>query len=220
MASNLDLEEQEQLAQLRHFWSTYGNWITTILLVVLASYAGWNGYQYWQGSQAAKAAALYDEVERALTSGDASRIERSLADMQEKYASTTYAHQATLLVAKSHYEQDRSEAARTALQWVVDKASDPVYKDVARLRLAAVLLDEKAHDKAMAILQAPFAPSMNALASDLKGDVHMAQGQQEQAIAAYRQAWQLMDAKTEYRRLVQAKLFALGVDPEKAEASK
>ncbi|MFN5179160.1 YfgM family protein [Limnohabitans sp.] len=220
MASNLDLEEQEQMAQLRHFWSTYGNWITWTLVLALASYAAWNGYQYWQGSQASKAAALYDEVERAVTSGDVSRIERSLADMQAKYASTTFAQQATLLAAKSHAEQDRREAARTALQWVADKASDPIYKDVARLRLAALLLDDKAHDKAMSILQSSFEPAMIGLASDLKGDVHMAQGRQEQAVAAYRQAWQLLDAKTEYRRIVQAKLFALGVDPEKAEATK
>jgi len=216
MASHLDLEEQEQLAQLRHFWNTYGNWITWVLIVILGGYAAWNGYQYWQRNQAAKASALYDEVERAVEGKDASRIERSLADMKDKFGSTTYAHQAALLAARALYDQDKTDAAKAALQWVVDQASDPVYRDVARLRLAAVLLDAKAHDPALAQLQAAFDPSMNALASDLRGDVLMAKGQQTEAVAAYRQAWQLMDSKTEYRRLVQAKLNALGVDPERA----
>jgi len=221
MASHLDLEEQEQLAQLRHFWNTYGNWITWVLIAVLGSYAAWNGYQYWQRNQAAKASALYDEVERAVEAGDAARIERSFADMKDKFGSTTYAQQAALLAAKALYEQDKADAAKAALQWVADKSSDPLYRDVARLRLAAVLLDAKAHDQALAQLQSAFDPTMNALASDLRGDVLMAKGQPSEAVAAYRQAWQLMDSKLEYRRLIEAKLHAQGVDPERApEAGK
>ena len=61
---HLDLEEQEQLDQLKHFWKQYGNLITWVLIAVLGAYAGWNGYQYWQRSQAAQASALYGEIER------------------------------------------------------------------------------------------------------------------------------------------------------------
>ena len=220
MASNLDLEEQEQLAQLRHFWSTYGNWITWALIAVLGAYAAWNGYQYWQRDQAAKAAVLFDEVERAIAGGEVPRIERTLADMQDKFGSTTYAHQAALLAARALAEQDKTDAARAALQWVQDKASEPVYRDVARLRLAGLQLDAQALDQALAVLQAPFDPAMDPLAADLRGDVLMAKGQQAEALTAYRQAWQGLDAKVEYRRLVQAKLLALGVDPEQAETSR
>ena len=220
MASNLDLEEQEQLAQLRHFWSTYGNWITWALIAVLGAYAAWNGYQYWQRDQAAKAAVLFDEVERAIAGGEVPRIERTLADMQDKFGSTTYAHQAALLAARALAEQDKTDAARAALQWVQDKASEPVYRDVARLRLAGLQLDAQALDQALAALQAPFDPAMDALAADLRGDVLTAKGQQAEAVAAYRKAWQGLDAKVEYRRLVQAKLLALGVDPEQAETSR
>ena len=80
MASHLDLEEQEQLAELKHFWKTYGNLISWVLIVVLGSYAAWNGWQYWQRNQAAKASALYEEVEKAVIAQDLTRIERSVAD--------------------------------------------------------------------------------------------------------------------------------------------
>ena len=80
MANHFDLEEQEQLDQLKHFWKQYGNLISWLLIIVLASYAGWNGWQYWERNQAAKASALYDEVEKAVLSQDVSRIERSVAD--------------------------------------------------------------------------------------------------------------------------------------------
>ena len=220
MASHLDLEEQEQLAQLRHFWNTYGNWITWALIAVLGAYAAWNGYQYWQRDQAAKASVLYDEVERAAAAGDAARIERSLADMKDRFGSTTYAHQAALLAARALVEQDKADAARAALRWVQDKAAEPVYRDVARLRLAGLELDAQAHDQALALLQGDFDPALGALAADLRGDVLMAKGQGAEAVTAYRQAWERMDSKVEYRRLVQAKLLALGVDPEHAESAR
>lgn len=83
MAKHLDLEEQEQLDELRHFWKTYGNLITWLLIAVLGTFAAWNGYQYWQRSRAVQAAALFDEVERAASAGDLSRLERAFGDMKD-----------------------------------------------------------------------------------------------------------------------------------------
>ena len=101
MAKHLDLEEQEQLAELKHFWKQYGDLITWALIAVFGTVAAWNGYQYWQGRQASQASVMYDEVDRAVISGDVPRIERSLADMKDRFASTIYAEQAGLLAAKA-----------------------------------------------------------------------------------------------------------------------
>ena len=214
MSNALDLEEQEQLDQLKHFWKTWGNLISWVLIAVLGSYAAWNGYQYWQRSQAVKASALYDEVERAVGSGDVARIERSLADMKDKFASTQFAQQAALLSAQSLQAQGKADAARAALSWVAESASDAAYRDVARLRLAGMQFDAKAYDDALKQLGAEFTPAMAGMASDLRGDVLQAKGQTPEAIAAYQQAWAQLADVADYRRLVQAKLNALGVDPQ------
>jgi predicted negative regulator of RcsB-dependent stress response len=214
MANALDLEEQEQLDQLKHFWKTWGNLISWVLIAVLGCYAAWNGYQYWQRSQAVKAAALYEEVERAVGSGDVSRVERSLADMKDKFGSTQYAHQAGLLAAKSLQALAKPDAARAALTWVAADATDPAYRDIARLRLAALLLDTQSYDEALKPLSSAFTPAMNGLAADLRGDVLQAKGQAVEAAAAYQQAWVALADSPDYRRLVQAKLNALGVDPQ------
>ena len=219
MATPLDLEEQEQLDQIKHFWKTYGNLISWVLIAILGSYAAWNGYQYWQRSQAVKASALYDEVERAVASGDVARVERSLADMKDKFGSTQFAQQAALLSAKALQVQGKSDAARAALSWVAESASDPAYRDVARLRLAGVMLDAKSYDEALKQLTAEFTPAMVGLAADLRGDVLQAKGQAAEAIAAYQQAWKQLADSPEYRRLVQAKLNALGVDPQATTAT-
>ncbi|MBP6276926.1 MAG: tetratricopeptide repeat protein [Limnohabitans sp.] len=219
MATPLDLEEQEQLDQIKHFWKTYGNLISWLLIGILGSYAAWNGYQYWERSQATKAGTLYDEVERAAASGDLARVERSLADMKDKFGSTQFAQQSALLAAKTLQSQGKTDAARDALSWVANGASDKAYRDIARLRLAALQLDAKAYDDALKQLSQDFTPAMVGLAADLRGDVLQAKGQSAEAVAAYQQAWQKLAETPDYRRLVQAKLNALGVEPDTAVVS-
>lgn len=213
MAKHLDLEEQEQLDELKHFWKRYGNAITWVLIAVFGSVAAWNGYQYWQRNQAAQAAVMYDEVERAAVAGDVARLERALADMKDRFGSTAYAGQAGLLAARTFQEKGNVDAAKGALAWVAGKSSDEGYQAVARLRLAGLLLDAKAYDEALAQLKEPMPKDFAALAADRRGDILVAQGKGGDAKAEYQAAWKVMDERSEYRRLVEVKLNALGVDP-------
>lgn len=217
MANQLDLEEQEQLDQLKHFWKQYGNAITWALIVVLGAFAGWNLYQYWQRSQASQAAAMYDEVERVVKSADTAKIDRVFADIKDRFASTTYAQQAGLLVAKQYYSAGNVEAAKSALSWVADKSSDPGYQAVAKLRLAGVLAESKAFDEALKQLTGSFPANFEALVADRKGDILLLQGKKKEAIAEYRKAYKSFDERTDYRRLVEVKLNSLGVDPQSAD---
>jgi predicted negative regulator of RcsB-dependent stress response len=219
MATPLDLEEQEQLDELKHFWKTYGNFISWLLIVAMGGYAAWNGYGYWQRTQSAKASALYDEVERAVAIGDLNRVERSLADMKDKFGGTLYAQQAALLAAKTFQQKDKSEQAQAALTWVSDETSDESYAQIARLRLVSLLLQSHSYDAALERLSKPFAAPFAPLAADLRGDVLNAQGKPQEAIAAYSDAWKHLDDSNEYRRLVEAKLNALGVDPKAVAAT-
>lgn len=219
MAQHLDLEEQEQLDELKHFWKQYGNLITWALIAVLSAFAAWNGYQYWQRSQAAQASVMYDEMDRAVKAGDTARIERALADMKERFGRTTYAQQAGLLAAQAHYDKGNVDAARAALNWVAEKASDPGYQAVAKLRLAGILLEKKSYDEALQQLSGSFSKDFAALAADRRGDVFLAQGKKTEAKAEYEKAYKAFEERTEYRRLVEFKLNALGVDPTAGQVS-
>jgi predicted negative regulator of RcsB-dependent stress response len=218
MAKHLDLEEQEQLDELKHFWKQYGNLISWALIAVLGAFAAWNGYQYWQRNQAAQAAVMYDEIERAVLSGEAARIDRSLADMKERFGSTAYAQQAGLLAAKAYYDKGNADAARAALTWVADKASEPGYQAVAKLRLAGILLEKKDYDQALLQLSGAFPKDFSGLVADRRGDVLMAQGKKAEARAEYEKAFKVLGEYAEYRRLVEVKLNALGVDPAAGQA--
>lgn len=213
MATHLDLEEQEQLDQLKHFWNTYGTLITWIVLLAAGAFMAWNGWQYYQRTKAAQAAALYDEVERSAQAGDAARIERTLADMKERFAGTAYAQQAGLLAAKTFYEKGNAESSKAALTWVAQNAVDPGYQAIAKLRLSAELLDSKAYDEALAQLGGAVPKEFEPLVADRKGDIHLAQGKRDEARTEYQKAWTGLDARSDYRRLIEIKLNGVGVDP-------
>ena len=213
MANHLDLEEQEQLDQLRHFWKQYGNAITWLVIIVLGAFAAWNAYQYWQRSQASQAAAMYDEVERLSAGGDSDKLERAFGDMKERFAATAYASQAGLLVAKSLYDMGKVDGAKAALTWVAEKSKDPGYASVGKLRLAGLLLDAKAYDQALKVLDSGISEEFAALQADRRGDIYLAQAKKAEAKEQYLKAFHAFDERTDYRRLVLVKLNSLGVDP-------
>ncbi|MBI3533526.1 MAG: tetratricopeptide repeat protein [Burkholderiales bacterium] len=217
--AHLDLEEQEQLDQLKHFWRQYGNPITWALIAVLAAVACWNLYQYWQRSQATQAAAMYDEVERIAVTGDVAKLERALGDMKDKFASTTYAQQAGLLAAKVYVDAGKLDAAKGALLWVAEKSSDEGYQAVARLRLASVLIETKAYDEALKQLAGNFPADFASLAADRRGDVYLAQGKKTEAVTEYLKAYKGLGEGSEYRRLIDVKLAALGTSVQADQAA-
>lgn len=206
----LDLQEQEQIEGLKAWWKDNGNFVLGAVLVVVVAMGGWRGWQYYQNKQTAEAATLYAEFTRQMESNDAKRINDAAAAVMEKYSGTAYASRAALLAAQfNEFGKDKAKA-KTQLQWVIDHAGEATLKDVARLRLAAILMDEKKYDDSMKLLNAAHPDSFNGLYADLKGDVLSAQGKTEEARTAYKQAYEKTDAKSMYRNLIQMKMDALG----------
>lgn len=212
MARHLDLEEQEQLDELKHFWKQYGNLISWFLIAVLGAFAAWNGWNWWQRQQAVQASALYDEVERAAVAGDLGRVEQAAKDIRDKFGGTTHAQQAALLAASALADKGQTDAARASLQWVANDGSDEGLQAIARLRLAALLVETKAYDEALAQLAGELPQEFQALAADRRGDIYNLQGKKDQAKAEYTKAWEGLPAQSDYRGLVEVKLTALGVD--------
>lgn len=216
MANQLDLEEQEQLDQLKHFWNQYGNLITGLLIVVLGAVAAWNGYHYWQRSQAAQSAAMFDEMSKSVAVGDMAMAQRTFSDMKERYAAATYTQQAALAMARQASDKGDNDTAKAALQWVVDKSADEGYAAIARLRLANLYFDAKDYAQAQALLDGVKDDAFAPLVADRKGDIFVAQDKRSDAKAAYLQAYQQLEKSAQYRRVVLVKLNALGIDPDAA----
>ncbi len=218
MANSLDLQEQEQLDDLKAFWKSYGNLITWVLTACLLAFAGWNAWGWYQRDQATRASAMFDELDKAATAGDADRAGRVFGDLKARFGGTAFAQQGGLLAARVQFDKGQADAARASLGWVAENAQEDEYRSIARLRLAGLLLEAKQYDAALKALDAVAgkdgAKEFAALAADRRGDVLLAQGKKDEARAAYQIAFKTMSDKLDYRRLVEAKLTALGASPQ------
>lgn len=212
-----DLEEQEQLASLKAWWKQYGNLITWLLIIVLAGYAAWTGWNKYQQNQALQAAQLYAELQRAVKAGDNAKIQRVAADMESKFGNTAYAQMGALAASKSAFDANDLQTAKSRLQWIIAEGRDEEYKALAKIRLAGILLDEKAFDEAMKLLAGDFPVPYAAMAADRKGDIFLAQAKTQDARTAYQAALDKMDERNPGRQLIQIKLDAIGA-PAKSDA--
>ena len=185
--------------------------ITWLLTAALAAYAGWQGWNWYQRDQAAKAGAMYAEFDRALAAQDLDKAAAAAADLQAGYGKTGYAAQAGLQIAKLQLDKAKEAEARQSLAWVADKGSEPAYRDIARLRLAGLQLDAKAYDEAAKTLDAIKSPEFAALTADRRGDLLLLQDKRDAAKAEYEKALAALDKTQDLRRLIEAKLATLGV---------
>lgn len=219
MANTLNLQDQEQLDDLKAFWKRHGNWITWLVTLVLLGFAGWNGWNWYQRNQSVQAAAMFDELDKAAAAGDADKAGRVFNDMKERYAMATLTQQGGLIAGRVQHDKGQVDAAKASLGWVSEKAAEDEYRAIARLRLAGLLLDAKDFPGALKTLDGVTAKDFTALASDRRGDVLLAQGKTDEARAAYQAAYKAMDDKIDYRRLVEVKLTALAAPPAPAASA-
>ena len=214
-----DLEEQEQLDELKTWWKMYGNLVTGVMVALALAAVAWQGWNWWQRQQSAQASALYSGVQTAVVQKDAKRARELAGELIEKYSSTTYAGMGAMLAARVQADAGDPKNARVQLVWAAENAKDPGLRELARLRLAALMLDEKAYDDAIKQLATEPAASFAPRFGELRGDIFVAQGKLAEARAAYDSALAKFDvlAKDDevrqrggYREIVQAKRDALG----------
>lgn len=214
-----DLEEQEQLDELKTWWKMYGNLVTGILVAVALAVAGWQGWNWWQRQQSVKASAVYSSLQTAAMQRDAKRARELAGELIDKYSVTAYAGMGALLAAKIQVDAGDAQNARVQLAWAAENAKDPGLRDLARLRLATVMLDAKAYDDATKQLAAEPGATFAPRFAELRGDVFAAQGKSAEARNAYDTAMAKFDAlakddetrqRAGYKEAVQAKRDSLG----------
>jgi predicted negative regulator of RcsB-dependent stress response len=205
-----DLEEQEQIDEIKAWWKQYRAIVIGVVVAVAATVGGMRGWTYYQNKQGLEAGELYTQLQGAVGANEPKKVQDIAAVITDRYARTGYATFAALAAARAAFDSGDLAAAKTRLQWVVDHARDAEARDIARLRIGAVLVDEKNYDEALKVADTPHAESLSALYADLKGDVLVAQGKPQEARAAYQLALDKSEARSNYRAIIQIKLDALG----------
>lgn len=205
-----DLEEQEQLDALKAWWKQWGNYVIYGIAALLIAVAGW---QYWKNhtaKQSVEAASHFESLNNALEAGDMKTAREQGALLVDKYGSTPYATRAALLVASINVQGKDTKSAKAQLEWAAANTKEAALRDVARLRLAGLLLDEKDYEGALKQLNAAHTDAYGPRFDDLKGDVYLAQGKTGEARAAYSAAYAKLKDDNPLHGVVEMKLDSLG----------
>lgn len=213
-----DLEEQEQLEELKTWWKLHGTLITAVVVALAVAVVGWQGWQWWQRSQTAQAGQIFAGMQQALGQQDVKRMRLLAGELIDKYSGTAYAGMAAMLSGKALLETGDAKSAQAQFGWAAEHAKDPGLRELARLRQAIALADEKSYDEALKLLAVAPAPTLLPRYLELRGDILAEQGKVAEARAAYAEALNQFESNAKaqnlpaspYREILESKRDAGG----------
>jgi len=205
-----DLEEQETLDELKAWWRQYGRWVKLGIAALVIGGAGAGGWKYWQNSQRDGAAGLYFDLEAAYDGRDTLKVRELTDKLVADYPGSAYTPRAQLLAARRDTEAGKLDDAEKRLRSVIADADEPALRDMARLRLSALLLDERKHEDALKAIEKPELPQYGRLFDDRRGDIYMGLGKATEARRAWQAAFDAATKDTAFQAWLQLKLDALG----------
>ena len=208
-----DLQEQESIDQMKAWWDRWGTPVTAAVCVCCLGFAAWNGWSWYQRSQAAKASVMYAQLRQAVTTNDQKNVDSLSTGLVTEYSSTIYAPLGALAAATAAADTGNFADAKARLTWVIEKSGRAEYDTLARIRLAGVLFDEGSLDEALKALDGakPDARQKGQLL-DRRGDVLAAKGDAKAAREAWDGALTALDANDQLVRVVELKLASLPVE--------
>ncbi|WP_350655812.1 tetratricopeptide repeat protein [Psychrobacter sp. S1-30-MNA-CIBAN-0213] len=212
----------------------YGSYIFTAILLALAGYFGWT---YWQDNHArvdTVAADHYADIQRlneevslaaqnpdleaeALTALAASRtqLNKDIDALVSTHGDSVYAWQALMIKARQQVDSDDfTGATETLKKALAIDLGDAGLSAITRLRYAETLLSAGDADAALAEANNDMPSSFEASQQELLGDIYLAKNDEDAAIKAYTNSWNLISKRQETRAVLALKMESLGIVPE------
>jgi predicted negative regulator of RcsB-dependent stress response len=182
--------EEQQVEALKEWWKQNGLAIIGGAVLGIAALLGWRGWNMYQEKQATEASDIFAVAQEALNNNDINALHEQAKNLRTNYASTPYASLAALHQAKNQIEKGDNAAAEESLRWVLKNSKQDSVQNVARLRLARLLLADYKFDEALVMVNSVISGAYASLANEIRGDIFVAKGEIEQAKGAYDQAMQ------------------------------
>nr|WP_234462943.1 tetratricopeptide repeat protein [Stutzerimonas frequens] len=179
------------MAQIKEWWQRNGKPLMLGAVIALVLVFGWQFWQKHQINQAQSASVLYQQLlTAALESGevDAAEVSRLGNLLKKDFAGTHYAQYGSLFIAKVAVEAGRLDEAASELRAILDKPADKTLDELARQRLARVLAAQDKADEALKLLDGEADKAFAASREELKGDLLVQLGRDDEAHAAYSKA--------------------------------
>ena len=200
----------DELQKLKAWWKSYGSSVITGILLGAALLAGISYWRHYTTERSAKASIQYDTLLANSAQNNLAAVRTAGTMLMDDYSATPYAGKAALILAKISYDAADSDAARTYLQWALDKATETSTRHMARLRLARILIDQGSLDAAQTLAQVSDMGGFVSEYHELRGDVFAAKNQPAEARPAYALALENLTPGSSYTHVLKMKLDNLG----------
>ncbi len=208
-----NLTEEQQVEAIKRWWKENGIAVIAGLVIGLVAIFGWRAWGDYKDSNAAEASALYGEFQISLNANNQESITALQQKFMTDYASTPYASLVSLAMAKKAVEDKNTSAAKTSLQWVLDNTKQAQIKHTARIRLIALLINDKEYEAALALINVKQTGGYAGIYNELRGDLLLAQGDVAAAHNAYDKALQSEGLSSASREIISAKLSDTSSSP-------
>lgn len=179
------LTEEEQIEQIKRWWAKHGNWLTTLLVIILLAFSG---FRFWQNRTQkiqTQASVRYERMMVDVANGQDQGVSAQAQQIIKSYPDTVYASASGLVLAKQAISKGKPEEALKQLDYVAKQSKLPALRQVAKLRSARILESQKKYKDALAMLATVEDAAYKPLIMEIKGDIYLEQGKKEQAQKIY-----------------------------------
>lgn len=204
------LNEDDQVEALKRWWKENGKAVIGGAVLGLAVVGGWQGWQRHTTTQAERASASFETFSEAAQLGNAEVARQRGEQLLGEFGDSIYAVLAALELARIEYADGKLDSAVGRLRWAMGRADDPSVVQLARLRLARLLLEQGDLDGTAALLQDEAATAYAGEIAVLRGDIARVRGDLDEARDAYQEALVQGVANPEVLRM---KLIEVGGAP-------
>lgn len=189
------MTEEEQVEAIKAFLKKHHRYILMGFLCLCVAFVS---YRYWQWhleKAQIDASGTYEALMIATAQPDRPKIHAYADRLIQDHAGTVYADVARLLLAKCLLDEGSAKQAEIELSWLAQRAHTDVFKQLAKIRLARVLLESKQYEQALQAIDGLDASVYAPIALELQGDIYLRIGKTAQAKKAYEAAFQLGKTK-------------------------
>ena len=180
--------EDEALDRIRQLWGQYGKFIVILSILVAGSFGGQNLWMSYKNDSAENSSLNYSQL---LLAVDQKRFEDAFeigSEIIKTDAQSSYAELSSLFLAKISFEKGDYDVAKNILIALIESSSDLNTGNVARERLARILLSEGKADDSQKVLEKSKSMDLTKHLLELQGDIMKARGDLESALSLYQTA--------------------------------